>query len=220
MSNDPQSAAETFRKDAGKSRKLVLASGSPRRRELLAGLGLEFIIMPSSVDEESELKDPVELVNFLSLAKAKDIAAKLAKQKENTEPTFVLGADTIVVLGAKILGKPASHDEAYEMLMQLSNNTHSVFTGVCLLDAASGDYESIYRESKVSFRRLNELEARFYADSEEPMDKAGAYALQGVAAAFVDKIDGSYSNIIGLPVSDTALLLRKHGISVMGTERI
>jgi len=208
-----QSASGNFPAKTKEEKNLVLASGSPRRKELLAGLGLDFKIVPSTVDETSEIKDPVQLVRHLSYEKAKDVAERIG-----THGSFVIGADTIVVLGRKILGKPSSHDDAYEMLMQLSGRTHSVFTGVTLVEIYPSTLksESIYRESKVHFRRLHASEARYYADSDEPMDKAGAYALQGVAAAFIDHIEGCYSNIIGLPVSDTALLLRKHGITVMG----
>jgi septum formation protein len=196
---------------------LVLASGSPRRRELLQSVGIKFTVTPSSVDETSAEKDPRKLVIDLSLEKARDVAARINANPE--ERTLVLGSDTIVVLDDQILGKPASSDNAYEMLMQLSGRAHQVYTGVSIVELPGGREESICQCSSVFFRELDPAEALYYANSEEPMDKAGAYALQGTAAAFVEKVDGCYSNIIGLPLPATVKLLRKFGMKVMGVAR-
>lgn len=206
---------------ASKEPHLVLASASPRRKELLQSVGLNFIVRPSNVDESSKESDPRKLVLELSLAKARDVAAKIgsAPETNSAQRILVLGSDTIVVLDDKILGKPSSSDNAYEMLMQLSGRPHQVYTGVAIVEVPGGKEEAIYQSSSVIFRKLDPDEARFYANSEEPMDKAGAYALQGTAAAFVDKVDGCFSNIIGLPLPETVKLLRKFGMRVMGVDR-
>ena len=194
--------------------RVVLASGSPRRLELLQNLGLQFTVQSSDVDEYTAEQDPAAVVVLLSLAKARAVADKL--KQSSAEPALVLGADTIVVLGAEILGKPTSTQNAYEMLMSLSGKEHKVYTGVSIVEVPGGVEESIFQASSVFFRKLSAEEARFYAESGEPMDKAGAYALQGIASAFVEKVDGCYSNIIGLPVPATVRLLRRHGVRVMG----
>ena len=196
--------------------KLVLASSSPRRRELLSGLSLDFEIQPSDLDESSDIKDPVELVAFLALAKAKDVAAKISESETDAERILVLGADTVVALGSEIMGKPQSREEAYDMLMRLSGTEHKVFTGVAIVELPSGRQSSKVQSTSVFFRKLKTEEAWFYASSDEPMDKAGAYALQGTASAFIDRVEGCYTNVIGLPVSDTVQLLREFGVKVMG----
>ncbi len=192
--------------------RLVLASGSPRRRELLQLLGLEFEVIPADIDERTTLSDPVEVVVGLAQAKAQAVAQSLP---DDGGRCLVLGADTIVVLGDKILGKPESREEAFQMLTRLSGRSHKVYTGVSVLDSA-GSGESIWCESQVFFRVLEEREIRYYVSTDEPMDKAGAYALQGIASGFVEKVDGCYTNIIGLPVPDTISLLRRHDVRVLG----
>ncbi len=195
--------------------KLVLASGSPRRRELLSGLGIEFSIEVSELNEDIEIVHPEEYVKHLSLGKAKEVASRMKNQCASDEQILVLGADTIVVRDNHILNKPQTHEEAYDMLMSLSGRAHQVYSGVSIVRLPDGYSRSIFGTTSVYFRKLSEPEARFYANSEEPMDKAGAYALQGVASAFIQKVEGCYSNVIGLPVSDTVLLLREFGMRVM-----
>lgn len=199
--------------------KLVLASGSPRRRELLSGLGINFSVQASDLNEDIEIENPEEYVKHLSLGKAQEVASRLKNDCAADEQILVLGADTIVVLANRILNKPQSHEEAYDMLMSLAGRAHQVYSGVSLLRVPDGHHKSIFQCTSVYFRRLSEAEARFYANSEEPMDKAGAYALQGVASAFIEKIEGCYSNVIGLPVSDTVLLLREFGLRVMDSPK-
>lgn len=194
--------------------KLVLASASPRRQELLRGIGLEFEIIASSLDETFNPEDdPVSVACRLSLAKANDVAKIIQERGENA---IVLGADTVVALNNLILGKPESHEDAERMLMLLSGKMHKVFTAVTLVDSLQGRQKTICEESAVYFRELSAVEARFYALTDEPMDKAGAYALQGAASVFIPRIEGCYTNIIGLPVSLAAGILREFGFSVMG----
>lgn len=192
--------------------RLVLASGSPRRKALLESLGARPEIVPGNLDEHTELRDPSRVVEFLSLEKARAVAADLPADKH---PCVVLGADTIVVLGERILGKPDTRKDAYDMLMTLSGKQHQVYTGVSLVDS-SGVSESLVCVSNVYFRTLHPQEVECYVATDEPMDKAGAYALQGIAAAFVEKVEGCYTNIIGLPLPDTISLLRRHGVRVLG----
>jgi septum formation protein len=198
-----------------KSPELILASASPRRQELLHSLGLEFTVEASHIDETTGLTHPPEIVMQLSLAKAKEVAARLSPEPA-ARRRLVLAADTIVVLGQLVLGKPQSSQEAFDMLMLLSGREHQVYTGVSLVEMPGGAGRSIYQVSSVFFRKLERREAEFYAAGDEPADKAGAYALQGTAAAFVERVAGCYTNVIGLPLSDTVLLLREFGMEVLG----
>jgi septum formation protein len=196
--------------------RLVLASQSPRRQELLSGLGLKFECLPSDIDEKTDLTEPQEVVVELAYAKAKAVADLLNGQKQEPGACLILGADTIVVLGREIMGKPSSREDAYQMLMRMSGRCHKVFTGVALLNATDGTVVKDYAQSDVYFRSLDPTEVRSYVKTDEPMDKAGAYALQGTASCFVEKIQGCYTNIIGLPVPLTVRLLRQSGVSVLG----
>ncbi len=197
--------------------RLVLASQSPRRLELLQSLGLKFDCIPSHVDEKTPLADPGEIVLALSRAKAEEVALALKESgKESAGDLVVLGADTIVVLGADILNKPASREDAYSMLSRLSGKCHQVYTGVTLVKLSDFSHLEGFEVSRVVFRSLDPREIEAYIDTGEPMDKAGAYALQGTASCFVEAIEGCYTNIIGLPVPLTTALLRQAGISVLG----
>jgi septum formation protein len=201
------------------SPELVLASASPRRQELLLSLGLEFSIQSADIEETTTASDPAEIVTALSLAKAQAVVARL-NPPERGKRVLVLAADTIVVFNSLVLGKPQSVQEAYEMLMLLSGQEHQVFTGVTLLELPGARSRSLYRASSVFFRKLEPAEAAFYAAGPEPIDKAGAYALQGTAGAFVERVEGCYSNVIGLPLSDVVLLLREFGVSVLGCAQV
>lgn len=185
---------------------LILASGSPRRRELLAQIDIPYMVNPSSYREKNgKKKDPEKFVEAQAVGKAKDVAAKYPKQ-------WVLGADTIVVVEDTILGKPRHAREAKEMLRSLSGKRHSVLTAVALVK------DDIVRtkvvETKVWFRSLTDKEIDAYVATGEPMDKAGAYAIQGRAAAFVDKINGSYTNVVGLPLSQVCKMLYKAKVDI------
>jgi septum formation protein len=184
---------------------------------MMKSLGLTFETMPSDFDENTDLTDPVEVVHFLARSKAESIAEKLREQTpDSTQRTLILGADTIVVLGNEVLGKPLTREHAYQMLMRMSGRHHRVYTGVALVNGQTGESTVKHQVTSVFFRSLDPAEVRYYAKTEEPMDKAGAYALQGTAAAFVDKIDGCSSTVVGLPMPLTVLMLRDAGVRVLG----
>ncbi len=183
---------------------IVLASQSPRRAELLRQMGVEFRMQAAAIDETVHADErAADYVERVAIAKARAVHA--------TSPGLpVLAADTAVVLFQTILGKPAGRDAALEMLMSLSGRTHEVLTGVALATDRSTDYRLSI--SRVMFRRISAAEAAAYWATGEPADKAGAYAIQGLAAAFVERIEGSYSGIVGLPLFETMQLLGTIGV--------
>lgn len=176
--------------------RLILASQSPRRRELLEQIGIEFTVQPSTVEEKITETDPRKVVQELAHQKAEDVAASVS---EGT----VLGADTIVVLDGKIMGKPKSRKHAVEMLQSLQGRTHSVFTGVALIRKGAGSEQTLQfaEETQVTMYPMSREEIENYVDTKEPMDKAGAYGIQGRCAAFIERISGDYNNVVGLPVA-------------------
>jgi septum formation protein len=199
---------------------LVLASQSPRRYDLLSGLGLEFKVMPSLLDEIVDPAwSPYEIVLNLSLQKAQDVALKLKDEPDfdKGHKAIVIGADTMVVLNGKVLGKPISTEDAIAMLTMLSGNFHQVYTGVTLVCLPEEKIESTVEVSRVLFRTMSPAEIESYVTTKEPMDKAGSYALQGLGSAFVKRIEGCYTNIIGLPVPATVALLRKFGVIILNS---
>lgn len=172
--------------------KLVLASKSPRRSEILKNAGFDFVIRTADADETiADGTNPEDVVVI--------IAARKAKAVERANDEMVLGADTIVVLDEKILGKPKDREDAFNMLRSLSGRVHSVFTGVC----AISDKGSITfaEETKVEFYPLTDEEINSYIDSNDCYDKAGAYGIQGLASKFIRGINGDYFNVVGLPIS-------------------
>lgn len=189
---------------------LILASASPRRREMLRQLGLEFDLRPVGVDESPlDGEDPVPLVRRLARAKA------LAAAEEEDDPEeVILAADTIVVLDGEILGKPESTDEAEAMLARLAGREHTVHTGVAVLAPGGSEPEVEVESTRVELARLEAETIARYVATGEPMDKAGAYAIQGLGATFVSRIHGSYSNVVGLPLTLTRALLAPQGIDV------
>jgi septum formation protein len=190
---------------------LVLASGSPRRRELLERFGLRFEIAPPAVDETPRGgEDPRQYVLRLAREKAERVTARRGD-------ALVLAADTAVVVGTDILGKPCDAAEAAAMLSRLSGRDHLVLTGVAVATGRSADTLAV--ETKVRFRSLSAEEIRWYVESGEPLDKAGAYAIQGLGAAFVRAIEGSASNVIGLPLAETLELLAARGYPLPWMER-
>ena len=175
--------------------KIVLASASPRRANLLRQIGFEFQICPSHVDESKTVEaSPETVVQELALAKAKAVAADLKNG-------LVIGADTIVVINQQVVGKPEHIEHAIEILTQLSGARHEVMTGVALVDLGRRR-EIVWQEKTVvQFRKLHRREILTYANSGEVLDKAGAYGVQGRAAAFVERIEGCYFNVVGLPLA-------------------
>lgn len=183
--------------------RLILASGSPRRRELLKVLGLPFDVHAPGIDERPRPgEDPRDLVMRLATEKAVTAAG---------EGVVTLGADTEVALDGGTLGKPSDTEDAARLLGKVAGRTHTVLTGVAVV--AGGSVLSTMVASTVTIRPMTEEEIRWYAATGEPLDKAGAYALQGIGAAFVERIDGSHSNVIGLPLVETVELLRSAGIA-------
>ena len=190
---------------------LYLASGSPRRRELLTQIGIPFTVVSASIDETPQPHEQAgAYVERLARGKAAAGLALLAASG-TPEPLAVLGADTAVVLDGKILGKPVDREDALAMLAALSGREHEVLTAVAVTDGQRS--ESLCIISRVSFNDISEERARAYWASGEPQDKAGAYAIQGLGAVFVQGLQGSYSGVVGLPVAETAELLARFGIA-------
>jgi septum formation protein len=187
---------------------LILASASPRRQELLRNAGINFLVQPAEVPEEilpGEL--PEACVQRLARSKARAVFdQRPARQAEYR----VLGADTIVVVGSEILGKPADGPDASRMLRLLSAREHQVITGVCLLTRGDSVKEDVrYETTQVTVSRLTDAEVADYIASGEPMDKAGAYAIQGRASRWIPRIEGCYFNVVGLPISLVYRMLRE-----------
>ena len=211
--------------------RLVLASASPRRRELLSQIGLEFTVMPSTKEENAKTTEAGALVQELSRQKAVDIWEQLsggqgqnpdADQEQISEETqepnlngkrqpelLVIGADTVVCWEGKILGKPHSREAAAEMLTALQGRSHEVYTGVTLY--SQSETVTFFECTQVEFYPMTEVEISEYIDSKEPMDKAGAYGIQGLGARFVKGIRGDYNNVVGLPVGRLYQELKSHG---------
>lgn len=184
---------------------LVLASSSPRRKELLERLGLTFQIERADIDETPKPgESPRGYVKRLAREKANTVAKRLLRTD-----ALVLAADTSVVLGKDILGKPSDKADAVRMLTQLAGKTHEVLTAIAV---AGAHHDTLVVETTVTFRAASLPELQWYAESGEPLDKAGAYAIQGIGAFLVEKIDGSPTNVIGLPIPETLLLLEKGGV--------
>ncbi len=190
------------------NKRIILASSSPRRIEILKMLKLPFEKKVASIDEDLDIKDPKELVKTLALAKAKYVFEKLEKKEEY----LVIGADTIVVIDEKILGKPKSYENAYEMLLKLSGRFHSVFTAIAIVEENKENVRVV--ESKVKFKKLSSYDIESYLKTDEWKDKAGSYAVQGLGAAFIEKIDGCYFNVMGLSVVNLVELLKEFDFEV------
>ena len=198
---------------------IILASASPRRQELLKQIGFTFQVIPSHCEERITKEAPDEVVKELSYQKARDVADQSDLKTLCTGPDegiLVIGADTVVSCDGKILGKPASWEEAVSMLTMLSGRSHRVYTGVTLLykehETAEWEETCFAECTRVTFYPMTDAEIIQYVESGEPMDKAGAYGIQGKCAAFIEKIDGDYNNVVGLPVAGLCLWLRNRGI--------
>ncbi|KEF35387.1 septum formation inhibitor Maf [Deinococcus sp. RL] len=184
---------------------VILASGSPRRRDLLANLGVAFRVVVSGEDEASEEHDPARLARSLARQKA----AAVARQHPGA---VVVGADTVVALGTELLGKPQDEAENRAFLRRLAGQTHQVYTGVSVL-APNGEQSGVER-TDVTFRPLSDAEIAHYAATGEGLDKAGGYGIQGVGMALVARIEGDYSNVVGFPLGLVIRLLRAAGVRV------
>ena len=190
-------------------KRLILASGSPRRRELLRNAGFTFEVIPPEVAEDNpDNEAPAMLVERLALDKAEAVAGRFHRQ----DNVVVLGADTVVVVDSTLLGKPASPAEARQMLQRLSGRTHEVITGVALVEPETARRTVAHETTRVFFRPLEPQEMENYVATGEPLDKAGAYAIQGGASRFVTRVEGCYFNVMGLPVALVDRLLRECGM--------
>jgi septum formation protein len=186
--------------------KFILASASPRRRELLASIGLEFEVKPSNVPEvRQDGEAPEEYVARLSRDKANALA-------EQHPSEWIIAADTTVLLGEELLEKPVDARDAERMLATIAGKTHIVYTGVTLENAGRGYRDTRVAESEVRMLPLERNEIEWYVRTGEPLDKAGAYAVQGIGAMFIDSIHGSYTNVVGLPLATLFQMLRRAGI--------
>ena len=181
-------------------RQIVLASGSPRRQELLKYIVAEFEIMPSDIEEIAS-GTPKEQVLKLALDKAGDIAAK-------RPDAVVIGADTLVAIGDEVLGKPKDKNDAANMLRKLSADTHCVYTGIAVI--ADGNIKTRCVITQVRFNKMSDEEIAEYIETEEPMDKAGAYGIQGYGGKYIDRIDGCYFNVMGLPQSTVYDMIKEY----------
>jgi septum formation protein len=189
---------------------IILASSSPRRRELLSQAGIPFVVMPGKVEEDKvELSGtPGQKAEHLAYVKALDVA-------KNVENGLVLGADTIVVCEGEIFGKPIDEADARRMLESLSGREHLVITGVALIDTGNGAVKQGFETTRVRFSKLTSQEIQAYINTGEPYGKAGAYAVQGKGALLVESLNGCYFNVVGLPLQKVAKMLKEFGISVM-----
>jgi septum formation protein len=187
---------------------IVLASGSPRRAELLSRMGVSYRVVISKAKENNPYPPWSQWVQNLALHKAQAVAALTGE--------LILAADTIVVKDEKVLGKPINEQDAEEMLAFLSGDVHEVMTGITLINSLTGQVFHDLEVTKVYFRTLTAREIKAYVASKEPLDKAGAYGIQGLGGLLVEKIEGCYYNVVGLPLVKTMNLLRKCGVSILG----
>ncbi len=191
---------------ANKTSSLILASASPRRKELLADCGVTFSVVSADVDESPLAGETsAQMVMRLAEKKATAVAAK-------DPDCWVLGADTVVSLDGSTLGKPANEEEAREMLLRLHGRVHEVHTGVVLVNESKQSTQKVSESTLVSMRRLELSEISAYIKTGEPFDKAGAYGIQGVGSHLIDRIEGSYTNVVGLPTATVVLMMRRVGL--------
>lgn len=189
--------------------RLILASASPRRAEILRDAGFAFEVKPAHVDETRFPRESAsDYVSRLASAKARLVAQSLAGKKEKA---FVIGADTVVVAGRRIIGKPAHAEDARRILRVLSGKTHEVLTGVSVVSVPSGKEVRHVETTRVQFQHISSNDIRDYLATREPFDKAGAYGIQGIGGRFVPRIEGCYFNVMGLPLSRVWTMLRASG---------
>jgi septum formation protein len=191
---------------------LILASASPRRQELIQWFGLPVEVVPSDADESIDLSlAPAHIVETLALRKALAVQSNLVKNSSQ-HPRWIIGSDTIVVLNERILGKPMNTATAKEMLYALQGRSHQVYTGVALVDELGDTRYVEHNATQVTFHAMTEQEIQGYIDTGEPLDKAGAYGIQGKGSFFIERIEGDYFSVMGLPVHLLYRMLLKLGI--------
>lgn len=189
------------------SKKLILASASPRRKKLLKSINLVFEVIPSKIDENiSNQPFSPKLIENLALEKALDVKNKI------NYPAIIIGADTVVVINSEVLGKPENEQDASRMLNLLNNNTHCVISAIAIIDTETEKISTSSVKSEVTFREITQYEIDKYISTREPMDKAGAYAIQGLGGVFVKSIFGCYSNIVGISIYKLAEMLKEFGV--------
>ena len=195
--------------------KIILASASPRRKELLAKAGISFTVIPAAGEEKRTSEDPGEAVQQLARDKAEWVAQSLAECEEGT---LVIGSDTIVVFENRILGKPKDRRDAAETLEKLQGNTHQVYTGVTVLERKAGKWveHTFFESTDVTFYPVSREEIQDYIATGEPMDKAGSYGIQVLFGIYVKGICGDYNNVVGLPVARLFHEMKKSGINLRG----
>ncbi|AOZ91912.1 Maf family protein [Paenibacillus crassostreae] len=192
---------------------IILASTSPRRQELIASLSVPFVVQPSHVDEDTPVTwGPREIVEGLALRKAEAVYQSSVRE---TEPSIIIGSDTIVLLDNEVLGKPINDQDALRMLLSLQGRTHQVYTGVACIDVLTGRTLVEHKVTSVTMKTLSNRTIQAYVNSGEPLDKAGSYGIQGLGATFIDKIDGCYFNVVGLPLSLLSDMLSELGMEVL-----
>jgi septum formation protein len=192
---------------------IILASASPRRREILSMLRVPFTVVVANANEDSETRDPALLVQELALRKGDAVRARQRETGQMHENTLIIASDTVVAIDGEILGKPRDEEDARAMLRRLSGKAHKVTSGIALLTDTRA--VTAYEETEVRFSVLTEAEIDRYVKSGEPMDKAGAYAVQGLASVWIEGLTGDYFNVVGLPVHRLDLLLREFvGVSL------
>ena len=198
--------------------KIVLASGSPRRKELLARTGVNFSVVVSDGEEKTSLTDPAETVEKLSLDKAMAVAARLQNE---SEPQLIIGADTVVAFEGKVLGKPLDEEDALNTLLKLQGKSHQVYTGVTLLIKENDTWKpyTFNEKTDVEFYPVSREELLEYISTGEPMDKAGSYGIQGKFGIYVKGICGDYNNVVGLPVGRLVYELKKLKIDTRGIKK-
>lgn len=207
---------------------IILASGSPRRKELLEQLGLCFEVCPAVGGEHTQQTHPKRVVMELASGKAREVAGRIRaygdahKRETSPQDILVIGADTVVSVCGQILGKPKDEEDAFRMLSLLSGKTHEVYTGVALVfletSGRAGEH-LFYEKTSVQMSRMDDTEIRNYIATGEPMDKAGAYGIQGKCAVYIDGIEGDYNNVVGLPVAALYRELKKIGTNLFDWQR-
>ncbi len=196
------------------AQKIILASSSPRRQELLASLNIPFSVHVSDFAEVIDYSiEPKEIVQKLAWEKAKNV-------KEKYKEGLIIGADTIVVIDQQILGKPKDKEDAFQMLNQLQGRTHTVFTGIAIIDANTNQTQKNFAQAFVTMKKLSEEEIWDYIATKEPLDKAGAYAIQGLGATLINQINGDYFAVVGLSIYLLSELLKQFGFNLLKQETL